>query len=164
MSTQQTARSIPPVSWTTTVGDTHLGEFGERAAAFTQERESTSNDGTIDGEPCYDGYSARAEHPVNRLGPLSGETGLSSNTPPSTLGTMTTADPGVSVEELCASVDQLCEQPLSSSMQEDGASGGQEARTSVSMLCASVLALIGPPHAAYPSGAEYQAHHPEPGT
>ena len=28
----------------------------------------------------------------------------------------------------------------------------------LSMLCASVLALIGPPYAAYPAGTEYSAH------
>ena len=75
---------------------------------------------------------------------------------------MTTTNPVISMEELCASVDQLCEQPPGYSTQEDDASEGQEASTSVSMVCASVLAIIGLPEASYPLGAKYHAHHLEP--
>ena len=100
-----------------TVGDTFLRESGEKATTFAQEGDTTSDDCTIESEQSYDGYPARAEYSVNRSDSSIGEADLYKHAPPSTLGTKTSAEPFVSVDKLCASVDQLREQPPSNPVQ-----------------------------------------------
>ena len=69
---------------TTTLGGKRLREFGvsgERAAASTHERDSTSDDGSIGSEPGDDGHSTGAEHLV--IHPPRGEMAQSGSEPPS---------------------------------------------------------------------------------
>ena len=69
---------------TTTLEGKRLREFGvsgERAAASTHERDSTSDDGSIGSEPGDDGHSTGAEHLV--IHPPRGEMAQSGSEPPS---------------------------------------------------------------------------------